>query len=53
MKSIRARGIVIGCLRARIEVGRGGRDRMLRIRGMCCVCLFVSWLVGGEDAVRD
>ena len=34
MKWIRVRGIVIGCLRVRIGVGR--EDRMLRIRGMCC-----------------
>ena len=33
MKWIRVRGIVIGCLRVRIGVGR--EDRMLRIRGMC------------------
>ena len=40
MKSIPVRGIVIGCLRVRIGVGR--EDRMLRIRGMC-------WLVQGES----
>ena len=40
MKSIPVRGIVIGCLRVRIGVGR--EDRMLRIRGMC-------WLVRGES----
>ena len=33
MKWIRVRGIVIGCLRVRIGVGRVGR--MLRIKGMC------------------
>jgi hypothetical protein len=40
MKWIPVRGIVIGCLRVRIGVGREGR--MLRIRGMC-------WLLQGES----
>ena len=40
MKSIPVRGIVIGCLRVRIGVGR--EDRMLRIRGKC-------WLLRGES----
>lgn len=46
MKSIRVRGIVIGFLRARIEVRvrRGAKGRMLRIRGMC---FLFGRLVGG------
>ena len=47
MKSIRVREIVIGFLRARIgvRVRRGGRGRMLRIRGMC---VLFGWCWEGE-----
>ena len=44
MKWIRVRGIVIGCLRVRIGVGREGR--MLRIRGM-------SWLLWRDSEMIE